>query len=157
MLAAVTALGAAGAAGCSGGGEASRGQRERAGAARRLRRTAVRESELLLARYDSTAAVHPALAGRLAPLRAEVARHLTAFDGDAGSGRRGRTPPRDGGHTAVPPDRRQALAALAAAERRTADARARALTDAPPELARLLASVAAAGAAHAYLLSERDA
>ncbi|WP_394342159.1 hypothetical protein [Streptomyces spongiicola] len=43
---------------------------------------------------------------------------------------------------------------LAAAERRTADGHAAALSAAPPEYARLLASVAAAGAVHAYLLTE---
>ncbi|MEH6379594.1 hypothetical protein V7793_35470 [Streptomyces sp. KLMMK] len=52
----------------------------------------------------------------------------------------------------VPGDEKEALAALADAERRTADSRTKALGSAPPELARLLASVAAAGAAHAYLL-----
>lgn len=57
----------------------------------------------------------------------------------------------------MPPDEKQARADLAAAERRTADARAAALVSAPPELARLLASVAAAGAAHAYLLTEDGA
>ena len=39
-------------------------------------------------------------------------------------------------------------------ERALADRRAKALLDVPGELARLLASVAAAGAAHAYLLME---
>jgi hypothetical protein len=53
----------------------------------------------------------------------------------------------------VPADAGQALAALARAERSTADSRATALLDAPPELARLLASVAACGAAHAFLLT----
>ncbi|MEV4500821.1 hypothetical protein [Streptomyces klenkii] len=52
----------------------------------------------------------------------------------------------------VPGDEKAALAALADAERRTADTRTKALGSTPPELARLLASVAAAGAAHAYLL-----
>ncbi|WP_367130995.1 MULTISPECIES: hypothetical protein [Streptomyces] len=52
----------------------------------------------------------------------------------------------------VPDDEKAALAALADAERRTADNRTKALGSASPELARLLASVAAAGAAHAYLL-----
>lgn len=51
-------------------------------------------------------------------------------------------------------DERAALAELAAAERALADRRAKALLDVPGELARLLASVAAAGAAHAYLLNE---
>ncbi|MGW1728584.1 hypothetical protein ACWCQK_37580 [Streptomyces sp. NPDC002306] len=49
---------------------------------------------------------------------------------------------------------KDALAGLATAERTLADQRAKALLDLPGELARLLASVAAAGAAHAYLLTE---
>ncbi|MEU1179657.1 hypothetical protein ABZ464_18740 [Streptomyces sp. NPDC005820] len=49
---------------------------------------------------------------------------------------------------------KDALAGLAAAERELADRRTSALVDVPGELARLLASVAAAGAAHAYLLTE---
>ncbi|MFD9815988.1 hypothetical protein [Streptomyces sp. NPDC059080] len=53
----------------------------------------------------------------------------------------------------VPGDEKAARAALADAERRLSDARARTLRTAPPDLARLLASVAAAGAAHAYLLT----
>jgi hypothetical protein len=54
----------------------------------------------------------------------------------------------------VPVGEQDALAALAEAERRTAEVRTKTLTGAAPELARLLASVAAAGAAHAYLLAE---
>ncbi|WP_329380856.1 hypothetical protein [Streptomyces sp. NBC_01716] len=61
----------------------------------------------------------------------------------------------DGGTTpSVSADPVTAVKALAAAERRAADAHADALVHAPPELARLLASLAAAGAAHAYLLTE---
>ncbi|MGW1837205.1 hypothetical protein [Streptomyces sp. NPDC002067] len=56
----------------------------------------------------------------------------------------------------VPGDEKAARGALADAERRLADARARTLRTAPPDLARLLASVAAAGAAHAYLLTAAD-
>ncbi|MEV5134086.1 hypothetical protein AB0K87_27050, partial [Streptomyces sp. NPDC053705] len=55
---------------------------------------------------------------------------------------------------AAPADARAALRELAAEERRVADGRATALLNAEPELARLLASIAAAGAAHAYLLTE---
>ena len=47
----------------------------------------------------------------------------------------------------------QALASLASAEKRAFEAHAAALDEAPPELARLLASVAAAGATHVYLLT----
>ncbi|MFF8946922.1 hypothetical protein ACF1A5_32630 [Streptomyces sp. NPDC014864] len=60
------------------------------------------------------------------------------------------------GVPSVPGDAKEALAQLAAAERSLADRRARALLGVPGELARLLASVAAAGAAHAYLLTEGD-
>ncbi|MFK4147397.1 hypothetical protein [Streptomyces sp. NPDC004065] len=56
----------------------------------------------------------------------------------------------------VPATPRQALASLAAAERGLADRRVAGLGEVPGELARLLASVAAAGAAHAYLLTEGD-
>ncbi|MER5717711.1 hypothetical protein [Streptomyces sp. NPDC002132] len=55
---------------------------------------------------------------------------------------------------AVPVNEKDALAALAAAERTLADSRVAALAGLPGELARLVASVAAAGAAHAYLLTE---
>ncbi|MCI0385176.1 hypothetical protein [Streptomyces sp. CNQ085] len=56
----------------------------------------------------------------------------------------------------MPADPGRALAALADAERTAADALTRALDGAPPELARLLASVAAAGAVHVYLLTEGE-
>ncbi|MEU7384656.1 MULTISPECIES: hypothetical protein [unclassified Streptomyces] len=51
---------------------------------------------------------------------------------------------------------KSALAGLAAAERSLSDRRTALLIQVPGELARLLASVAAAGAAHAYLLTEGD-
>ncbi|MFJ2560896.1 MULTISPECIES: hypothetical protein [unclassified Streptomyces] len=63
----------------------------------------------------------------------------------------------DAGVTAapqVPADPAAALKDLAAAERRTCDAHTATLMEAPPELARLLASLAAASAGHAYLLTE---
>ncbi|MEU3661950.1 hypothetical protein AB0E77_19680 [Streptomyces sp. NPDC032940] len=53
----------------------------------------------------------------------------------------------------VPGTEEDALAGLAAAERELADRRAGALLEMPGESARLLASVAAAGAAHVFLLS----
>ncbi|MFH9423554.1 hypothetical protein [Streptomyces sp. NPDC017529] len=141
-----------------------------AAAEARLRAQAARDSAALLARYDATLAAHPGLGERLRPLRAEVARHAAAF-GPAPSAPapsasvspsaqpRAGAPAAPSARTspAVPPDEKQARTDLAAAERRTADARAAALVAAPPELARLLASVAAAGAAHAYLLAEDGA
>ncbi|MFD8791748.1 hypothetical protein ACFV1T_13350, partial [Streptomyces vinaceus] len=53
----------------------------------------------------------------------------------------------------VPPAPEEALTALADAERSLAEARTVTLAGAPGELARLLASVAACGAVHAYLLT----
>ncbi len=131
-------------AGCSGG--AAHGAP--ADPTAELSARAARDSAALLARYDATAAAHPALADRLRPLRAQVALHIAAFTPSGGSA--GPAPSGSGG--AVAADQNAALAALADAERRTADARTTALQDAPPELARLLASVAAAGACHAALL-----
>ncbi|MFH8595835.1 hypothetical protein [Streptomyces rimosus] len=139
-----------------------------AAAEARLRGQAAQDSAALLAHYDATLAAHPGLGERLRPLRAEVARHAAAFGGASPAPS---TAPRAGASAApsasatasapaspaVPPDEKQARADLASAERRTADARAAALVSAPPELARLLASVAAAGAAHAYLLTEDGA
>jgi hypothetical protein len=54
----------------------------------------------------------------------------------------------------VPGDEKAALAELAAAEKRLAERRTKALLEVPGELARLMASVAAAGAGHAFLLTE---
>ncbi|WDT57864.1 hypothetical protein [Streptomyces sp. G7(2002)] len=140
---------------------------EHSSAAERLRKRSARDSTTLLARYDATLAAHPALESRLRPLRSEVARHAEAFGDDRTSPSDG--PARDAGAPAsgpsphgdrpsgppVPQDERAARSALADAERRLADVRTKALLAAPPELARLLASVAAAGAVHAYLLAER--
>ncbi|MFH8350030.1 hypothetical protein [Streptomyces sp. NPDC018045] len=145
----------------------------------RLRGQAARDTAALLARYDATLAAHPGLGERLRPLRAEVARHAAAFGASpapspstgpstgpsagprAGASSSAPASPMPSGSapsaSAVPPDEKQARTDLAAAERRTADARAAALVGAAPELARLLASVAAAGAAHAYLLTEDGA
>lgn len=53
----------------------------------------------------------------------------------------------------VPPAPADALTALAGAERSLAEARTISLAGAPGELARMLASVAACGHVHAYLLT----
>jgi hypothetical protein len=110
-----------------------------------LRATAGRDSVRLLALYDAATAAHPALARRLEPLRAEVARHAQAF---------GAQEQPVSASPEAPTAAAETVAALAAAEQALADARTTALLDAPPELARLLASVAAAGAAHVLLLKE---
>ncbi|MFE1428956.1 hypothetical protein ACFW6C_25815 [Streptomyces fungicidicus] len=154
-------------AGCSAGpGDSGAGGGSRPSAADRARARAARDSVELVARYDAVVAAHPKLAERLRPLRAEVVRHAEAFGGTAdsspspsasasasgtpGSGKAGPS----ASPAAVPAKPKDALAELAAAEREIADRRVKALLDAPGELARLLASVAAAGAAHVYLLTE---
>ncbi|MFJ6611818.1 hypothetical protein ACIQPT_16255 [Streptomyces sp. NPDC091289] len=129
-------------------------------AERTLREKAVRDGALLLARYDLVAEAHPATAAGLAPLRAAVKEHGKALaptrakdsPKSAPKSGPGKTPPADPGPVSAEP--KAALKELAAAERRRADAYADALLNAGPELARLLASVASAAAAHAYLLTE---
>ncbi|MGW5010311.1 hypothetical protein [Streptomyces parvulus] len=170
-----SAAGAALLAGCSGGSESEERAAERsAGDAARAR--AGKDSEALAARYAAVMSAHPGLTERLRPLRAEVVRHAAAFG--AGGGRtaspgvssaapdsvsasasasasaRAAGPGDDSGR--VPADEKGAVALLAGAERKLADRRAADLLEVPGELARLLASVAAAGAAHVYLLTEGD-
>ncbi|MFB6635672.1 hypothetical protein ACWHLZ_14115 [Streptomyces chartreusis] len=132
--------------------------------AEKARARAARDSDDLVGRYDAVLAAHPVLASVVGPLRAEALRHAAAFGPgpSAGSPTPSGTP--TGGtaspsaspsaSVSVPTNERDALADLAAAERALADRRAKALLDVPGELARLLASVAAAGAVHAYLLTE---
>ncbi|MEU9036686.1 hypothetical protein AB0D45_17520 [Streptomyces sp. NPDC048352] len=168
----VGTAGAAGAVlltGCTGGGDAP-GAGSGIPLERRMREGAVRDSERLLERYDTTAAAHPALAGRLAPLRAAVAEHTAAlaFADPAAREPSSRTAPPSpaapgaaapapgppaASREAVPAQPAEALSALADAERSLSEARTIALAAAPGELARLLASVAACGAVHAYLLT----
>lgn len=144
-------------AGCSGSGDSPGDGRPSADD--RLRARAARDSAGLLRQYDAVLAAHAPLAGLLRPLRAEVARHEKAFDADPEP-----TPaksPKAAKSTApapvsVPDGERDALRFLASAERELSRRRGKQLLDAPAELARLLASVAAAGAAHAYLLTEDD-
>lgn len=168
-----SAAGAALLVGCSGGSESEERAAERsAGDAARAR--AGKDSEALAARYAAVMAAHPGLAERLRPLREDVVRHAAAFG--AGGGRtaspgtssaapdsasasasasaRAAGPGDDSG--GVPADEKGAVALLAGAERKLADRRAADLLEVPGELARLLASVAAAGAAHVYLLTEGD-
>jgi len=169
-------------AGCSGGGTGPAGARRipgEPGVAEQEQ--AVRDSTALLARYDAVAAAHPSLAARLAPLRAETARHVRAFGGTppapsptatptpTPSASRSPTPSATAtpspsptasssapGAPAVPRSSAKALASLASAERALADRRAAVLLDVPGGLARLMASVAAAGAGHVVLLGSPD-
>lgn len=144
--------------GC-GSGDGSGGQRgnasadARAATARKqtaLRAAAARTSASLLARYEQVVTAHPATAAGLAPLRSAVQEHTSALGGPP----KGTAEPAAPVPTAPATGPKAALQELAAEERRVADAHTRTLLTADPELARLLASVAAAGAAHAYLLTE---
>ncbi|MER5208873.1 hypothetical protein [Streptomyces sp. NPDC002825] len=137
----------------------------RAEAALRLR--SVTAAHGLLERYDATLAAHPALAPRLTPLRRAVAAHAKAL-GEGGTAVRPTTAPATPSASAsasrkpaasptpvrVAAAPGAALEELAAAERTASDGHTAALLTAPPEYARLLASVAASGAVHAYLLTE---
>jgi hypothetical protein len=159
-----SAAGAALLAGCSGGpGSGDAGADP--SAVERARARAARDSEKLAGRYAAVIAAHPGLAERLRPLREETVRHAEAFGAVAAaspkaspsvSARAAGPQDGDGSGAAVPVVEKDALALLAGAERKLADRRTGALADVPGELARLLASVAAAGAAHVYLLTEGD-
>ncbi|MBE4735855.1 hypothetical protein HW845_13430 [Streptomyces sp. ND05-3B] len=167
-------VGAAGAgllAGCSSGGGVSDGGGD-ASRVERTRARVARDSEGLVERYDRVIAAHPDLAALLTPLRAEVVRHAEVFGGAKGTGRAGAgeaspspsgspssssassSPSASASPDPVPEDPGAALTELAAAERALADKRAKALLEVPGEVARLMASVAAAGAGHAYVLTE---
>ncbi|MFH9944584.1 hypothetical protein ACH4OT_35360 [Streptomyces murinus] len=150
-----SAAGGALLAGCTSGADSGG---DGPSATERARAQAAADSATLLGRYDAVLKAFPDLAERLRPLRTEVAAHAAAFQ-------EGTTPtatPSDSpsaslspsaSPTPVPATAKGALASLAAAERALADRRAKALLDVPGESARLLAATAAAGAAHAYLLT----
>ncbi|MFF7969184.1 hypothetical protein ACFZC3_28000 [Streptomyces sp. NPDC007903] len=139
--------------GCSAGSSPAE---RAASAATRARARAARDSTDLLARYDAVLDAHPALADRLSPLRAAVAAHRDAFGGtdDDKAKQSGKTRKSPSPVPTASADRKEALTSLALAERTVADRRAAALLEVPGELARLMASVSAAGSAHAYLLTE---
>jgi hypothetical protein len=135
----------------------------------------VAASRELADRYAAALAMFPDLAGRLSPLAAEHAEHLQALAPDAAtapspttghttpapSPTTGDTTPTPGPSDGTPtPDaealaaaaREEALAALAGTEAASAAARLPDVVEASPELARVVASVAACQAAHAALL-----
>ncbi|MEN3585813.1 hypothetical protein AAH978_16870 [Streptomyces sp. ZYX-F-203] len=135
--------------GCSGGPKPDPPDPRAAAADRELTRAA-RDSRTLVARYDAVLAAHPELDARLRPLRDETARHAAELG-----------PPRSPASgepttVAASDDPNSSLAELVAAERALTDRRFAALPDLPGEQARLLASVAAAGAVHAYLLTDGE-
>ena len=124
---------------------------------REIRQAAADAERALLAAYAATIARHPALTERLAVLSAQHDEHLAAFSDTQAS------PPGPSQAatataitpdtaTGVPDDPLAAVAALTAAERAAANRSLDDLDVASQALARLLASVGAAEAAHAALL-----
>lgn len=114
-----------------------------------LTAAAVDRELALLTAYDAALAATPALASRLAPLRAEHAEHLRALGaGPAGN-------PTASPATAPAPARGlggQARNSLATAERTAAAAHAAASVTASARLAAVLASLAASEASHQVAL-----
>ncbi|MFC7917086.1 hypothetical protein [Streptomyces sp. NPDC057386] len=165
-----TAAGAVLLAGCSDAPEGSGGHTAGSPSlGERTRARAALDSRGLVEQYDAVLAARPALTARLAPLRAEVVRHVEAFGGRTAHGAPASASPSGSASASaspsasvspsapgvpVPGDDKAALAYLADAEKELADRRTAALDGLDGELARLLASVAAAGAVHAYLLTE---
>ncbi|MEU6464719.1 hypothetical protein [Streptomyces sp. NPDC046976] len=148
-----SAAGAALLAGCTSGADSGS---DDPSATERARAQAAADSATLLGRYDAVLTAFPDLAERLRPLRTEVAAHAAAFrEGTTPTATPSTSPSPSASPTPVPvpATAKDALASLAAAERALADRRAKALLDVPGESARLLAATAAAGAAHAYLLT----
>lgn len=128
-----------------------------------LREAAAERERGLLREYDATLAALPALAPRLAPLRAHHDEHLAALLGPAASaepstgatpGARATAGPAPS-PTAVPPpaDARAALARLVAAERAAAAAHAQDCLTASRALAGVLAALSASELSHPVALA----
>jgi hypothetical protein len=126
----------------------------------RLAQRVTVEIRSLVAAYTATIAAHPATAKALGPLAAEHRAHLAALvtllpapatstptPSPSASTSPSTTPP------AVAPSPAAALADLATAERSAAARRSQQAGRAGPELARLLASIAACEAVHAVLVA----
>jgi hypothetical protein len=113
-----------------------------------LREQATARESALIAAYDAAIAGAPALAGRLAPLRAEHAAHLAALQEPAAGATAG------GPATTMPVrPARPTTATLVAAERSAARAHALGARTASPALAQVLASLAASEASHEIALA----
>ena len=115
-----------------------------------LAAAAVARELALLARYDDALAAVPALAGELAPLRAEHVAHLAALgavEAAAATPTRPPSPPAPSPGTAV-----QVRRDLASREHEAAAGHAAAAVAASRRLAPVLASLAASEASHAAVL-----
>ena len=107
-----------------------------------LRAAAVAREQDLLSRYDALLAAQPRLAAELSSYREDHVQHLRALAGPTPAP----TP------SATTPPVAGTRAALVAAERAAANAHAAATATASPDLARLLASLAACESTHVAVL-----
>jgi hypothetical protein len=124
---------------------------------RRAVAAAIADEDALLSAYDEAAAALPALAGRLAGLRADHAEHRRVLATALGTTLDTRSPATGSGPSASSSGARgtaprATLHRLLVAERTAAAARAASCLTAPPALAALLGSVAASEAAHDVVL-----
>lgn len=120
-------------------------------------RRAVADEEDLLARYDTAVRHHPQLASRLDAFATEHRAHLQALRARVSPSpsplATHATPEPSSSHSPAGMDTEDILSALANREHAAADTRLDDLTGAAPFLAQLLASIGAAEATHAALLT----
>lgn len=150
VLFAAGAAGVAAVAGCTRSDRARPGGNRSPGPFDPLLNLASAE-ELLLGRYTAVLARHPALVGRLGPLRADHAAHLSALCRAAGAGPTSPAAASTPGQP-VAADVAAAVAGLAAAERTAAAAFGAACLTAPAARAMLLGSIAACETSHLVVL-----
>ena len=148
--------GSAALVGCTSGAKKSTGPKPEPDpdAATLARRTAAAAELALAGRYEALISSTPALATRLTPLLEHHRKHVGALIPTGAS--TATSPTVAASATAAPvPPQKSALAELAAAERALSAQHVSALQDLPADLAMLLASLAAAAAAHAAELARR--
>lgn len=123
-----------------------------------LRSAAVGRERALLAAYDAVLSASPAALARLGPLRAEHEAHLTALGVGTRAFPAGSAPPSPSSPVASPSPSAAAAAGapsvrgLVRAERAAAAAHAGATATATPDLAALLAQLAASESSHLVAL-----
>jgi hypothetical protein len=114
---------------------------------------ALAASQDLAQRYADAVTALPDLAGTLTPLAAEHAAHIRALDTTLDSATANTESPAPVSSGPVRPvSAGETIAALAAAERASATARVADVLTSSPDVARLLASIAACQAVHAAVL-----
>lgn len=146
-------------AGCTGDGSTGAGSRA---AAPHPLRPVLDTSAMLVAAYTATLDRHPALTGRLAPLRADHREHVRALIKAIGHDPRiaSASPSASASASAnrsptsrpTPRSRKAAVAALADAEKRAHHAAEKRCVDAPARYAILIGGICACRASHVQVL-----